>query len=423
MPLLSIYNNLIHGYVGKRQTRFDSHKLSELRALYARLRDKNSEQPLYKIDFSDEVKEFAIKLKEKTMDIAASVKELGADDSTSVFERTSIVSDDPESVAVDVLDGSDITDFDEMHVTVKSLSAPQINEGRYVPETENPLPAGQYTFTANINDNSFAFRFNVSGNDSNYELQRKLSDFINKTNVGLKAKLLYNDEEASSAIYLEALKHKDSYEFNDTKYPDDTDTGIVNFFGLNNVKNNSSVTNVIIDDNIYTLEGREFTDAMGIHLSFKRVTDAPVTIQKVCDDEKVYDKISEFVQNYNNLYNDVKSESAKRTAVKKLMYGLNGFVSKFDNVLKENGIEVSNDGLKVNRDSLRAAVKNGTLKNLFSVDSSFAAGFMDKLTDMTLDPMEYVDKTIIVYPNTKNHMAYNPYITSVYSGMMYNNYC
>ncbi len=423
MPLLSIYNNLIHGYVGKRQTRFDSHKLSELRALYIRLRDKNSEQPLYKIEFSDEIKEFAIKLKEKTMDIAASVKELGANDSTSVFERTSIVSDDPESVSVDVLDGSDITNFDEMKVTVKSLSEPQINEGRFVPETEEALPAGQYTFTANINDNVYSFRFNVSGNDSNYDLQRKLSDFINKTNVGLKANLRYNNEEGSSAIYLEALKHKDSYEFCDTKYPDDTDMGIVDFFGLNNIKNNSSVTNVVIDDNIYTFEERDFTDASGIHLSFKKVTDKPVTIRKVCDDKKVYDKISEFVQNYNNLYNDVKAESVKRNAAKKLMYGLNGFVSKFDNILKENGIEISGDGLKINRDSLCDAVKNGTLKKLFSTDSSFAIGFMDKLTDMTLDPMEYVDKTIIVYPNTKNHMAYNPYITSIYSGMMYNNYC
>ena len=53
---------------------------------------------------------------------------------------------------------------------------------------------------------------------------------------------------------------------------------------------------------------------------------------------------------------------------------------------------------------------------------SFAKALYQKSDQVSLNPMEYVDKTIVAYKNPGKNFA-NPYITSAYSGMMFNSYC
>ena len=46
-----------------------------------------------------------------------------------------------------------------------------------------------------------------------------------------------------------------------------------------------------------------------------------------------------------------------------------------------------------------------------------------KAEEIQLNPMDYVDKKIAVYPNyAKNGQGYC-YITSLYSGLIFNDYC
>ena len=41
--------------------------------------------------------------------------------------------------------------------------------------------------------------------------------------------------------------------------------------------------------------------------------------------------------------------------------------------------------------------------------------------NIAINPMHYVNKTLISYPNPNKTFA-NPYVTSIYSGMMFNGY-
>ena len=107
MPLLSVYNNLIHGYVMSRQTRFDSHKRSELSDIYNKIRKISAEQPLYKIDFDDDVQEYTLSVKEHAMALTAAVKELSSGDAEGAFSRFTMRSDMPGTVGVEVLEGSE----------------------------------------------------------------------------------------------------------------------------------------------------------------------------------------------------------------------------------------------------------------------------------------------------------------------------
>ena len=50
---------------------------------------------------------------------------------------------------------------------------------------------------------------------------------------------------------------------------------------------------------------------------------------------------------------------------------------------------------------------------------SFGNHVLRKLNAISLDPMEYVDRRICAYPNPFTNYI-NPYITSIYTGLLYN---
>ena len=70
-------------------------------------------------------------------------------------------------------------------------------------------------------------------------------------------------------------------------------------------------------------------------------------------------------------------------------------------------------------------------KNALSNDESyskldtikdFASSVLRKANQISLNPMEYVDKTVVSYKNP-GHNFTAPYVSSNYSGMMFNSYC
>ena len=92
--------------------------------------------------------------------------------------------------------------------------------------------------------------------------------------------------------------------------------------------------------------------------------------------------------------------------------------------LAAHGIHMEKDGsLTMDRDTVYTCAKDGSLENFFSKEHSFSSDLLKKLSDISLNPMEYLDKTVVTYPNTAAKKTYNPYVTSIYSGLLFNNYC
>ena len=58
----------------------------------------------------------------------------------------------------------------------------------------------------------------------------------------------------------------------------------------------------------------------------------------------------------------------------------------------------------------------------FTDIQNFAKDLYRKSGQVSLNPMQYVDKTIVAYKNPGKNFA-TPYITSAYSGMLFNSYC
>ena len=68
------------------------------------------------------------------------------------------------------------------------------------------------------------------------------------------------------------------------------------------------------------------------------------------------------------------------------------------------------------------AINDGALKELFSKDSQFVRTMMTKAYEIKINPMEYIDKLMGTYPDFSKPSEGFSYITSLYSGLIFNYY-
>ncbi len=430
MPLLSVYNHLMQGLIMMRPNRFDTHKKSELQNVYRDIMRLTSEQPLYKVTFDESAQEYTLGIKNAALSLSSMVKELNIDDASSVFKNQILVSDRPEAVDVSVLEGSSLPDENlPLSVEVSSLSSPQENHGTYVPSDESSLVSGQYNFTIGIEENVYSFQFNVSNGASNLDLQKKLADFINKTSIGLRTRILQDKETGESRLDLIAITAgssdgEASFRPADVRFPEDASHGIITHFGLDQIGKAPVNTRFSINGAPKEVRGRSYLYNNALTLAFKDTTDSPVFIGKVTNQEPIVEKIRTFVEKYNSIFDFVKTQQPDNHRAKKLLYELGSTMRQFSGQLTGCGLSVSKEGtLSMDEKTMYTAVSNGKLETLFSEDSSFSSALVKKLTDIALNPMEYLNKTVVTYPNITAKKTLNPYVSSIYCGLLYNNYC
>ena len=341
-----------------------------------------------------------------------------------------MVSDHPEDVDVSVLEGSSLPDEKlPILVEVSSLSSPQENHGNFVPANESELVSGQYNFTIGIEENLYSFQFNVTGGSTNLDLQKKLADFINKTSIGLRTRIVQDREAGESRLDLIAITSGSSdgissFRPADVRFPEDAHHGIIAHFGLDKITEAPVNTRFSVNGINKEVRGRSYLYNNALTLSIKNTTKSTVTIGKVTNQEPIIEKLHAFINKYNSVFDFVQTKQPNNHRAKKLLYELGSTVRQFSAELEPCGISVSKDGtLSVNDQKMHTAAGNGSLERLFSDQSSFANTLIKKLSDIALNPMEYLNKTVVTYPNITAKKTLNPYVSSIYCGLLYNNYC
>ena len=430
MPLLSVYNHLMQGLIMMRPSRFDTHKRSELQNVYRDIMRLTSEQPLYKVTFDESAQEYTLGIKNAALSLSSMVKELNTDDGSSVFKNRIVVSSEPEVIDVSLLEGSALSDSElPLCVEVSTLSSPQENHGFFVPSGEAALVSGQYNFTIGIEENVYSFQFNVTKGASNLELQKKLSDFINKTAIGLRTRIVQEPETNESRLDLIAIAAgssdgEASFRPTDVRFPDDASHGIITHFGLDNIAVAPQNTTFTINDISKEVRGRSYLYDNSLTLAIKDLTDYPVFIGKVTNQEPIMDKLRAFVDKYNSIFDFVRTNQPDNHRAKKLLYDLSNTMRRFSLEMNPCGLSVSKDGTLIMEEHIMyTAAGNGSLERLFSDESSFSSALINKLSDISLNPMDYLNKTVVTYPNLAAKKTINPYVSSIYCGLLYNNYC
>ncbi|MCH5272883.1 MAG: flagellar filament capping protein FliD [Lachnospiraceae bacterium] len=427
--MLNVYNYYMQDYVS-RTPYYSAHKRRELRDIYKNIVKLSASEPLYKVELSESKQAHALSIKESALLLKDTAYKL---QDSPLLHTAGLVSDNTDSVSASLLHRMDLSEFEKdasFEVEVSTLAAGQSNIGLLLPSDEPPLPEGSYSFTVSLGHDHYAFHFNVTGEASAFDLQTKLSDFINKTGIGLEAQVSFNRELGLSRMDLSAKRigifGKSSFSLEDTEMPDIAEKGLVEVFGLNQMA--SPATNAHYTVNGVSYESSEntavFSDTM--LLTFRSATKEPVTIRPVADHTSVYEALAEFTNSYNYLVQAGKNAAQENKSSAFLLNGLTHLIASHYSALNSVGIASNEDGyLTLDSEKAKNAALFGDAEVVFRQDASFIKALNARLETIALNPMKYVDKKLVTYPDPTAPIMQktSPYTTSIYSGMLFNNYC
>ena len=102
---------------------------------------------------------------------------------------------------------------------------------------------------------------------------------------------------------------------------------------------------------------------------------------------------------------------------------MSGITPLYKYNLSRIGLIVHKDGsIDVDRSTLSTAIHSGDADDKFQVVKNFTQQIFRKTNQISLNPMRYVDKTVVAYKNP-GHNFPTPYVSSNYIGMLFNYYC
>lgn len=427
--MLNVYNYYMQDYVS-RSPRYSTHKRRELRDIYKNIVKMSASEPLYKIDLSEEKQACALSIKESALSLKDVSHKL---QDTPMLHAAGVYSPSPESVHASLLHRMDLSEFPEntqYDIEVKNLASGQRNLGYLLPSEKAPLPEGSYSFLIGFDLEQYSFRFNVTADSSAFDLQSKLADFIKKTGIGLDAQVAFHKELGISRLELSAkqtgIYGKSSFFIRDTEKPEGVKAGLVETFGLD--QETFPAQNAKYSVNGISYESPENTVSYQdtLLLSLRSVTDAPVSVRPIPDRSAVYDALEEFTINYNRLVQAGKNTLEGNKGSAFLLKGLSHLVASHYSSLSSIGITADEEGyLTLDPEKVEQAAVSGDAEFVLHSDSSFLKALDSRLESVILNPMRFVDKKLVAYPDPRAPISErtSPYTTSIYTGMLFNNYC
>lgn len=427
----SAYQYYLSTYGPSNMSRYDTHKKSQLRAVYDNIVKTNKNSPLYKIKYSGDVGRFAIDIKEKTRSIQNVIASLSDSEGgiESAFSKKIAQSSDENVVSAEYI-GENPNEDDSLsfHVEVKHLATPQINLGAYLNPEKSDFKPGSYSFDLTTNLSSYEFQFSVSGKDTNQDVQEKLIRLINNSNVGLHAELIQNGSKDGAIQIVSTqtgLEENERFLFEILPASDPASLKMMQTLGIDHVKEMASNSSFLVDGTEHSSLSNHFTinNIFSLTLRGTNTSDTVASIGFKTNTDAITDNVESLVNEYNNIillsYNYTDTQQSD-----KLRKDMESAARPYYNELESYGLKLKEDGfLTVDRHLLTDAVTSNDAKECFSILNSFKETLNTKAAEVSINPMNYVDKLLVAYKNPSGRNFTAPYITSVYSGMMLDQYC
>lgn len=423
----NVYNYMTTQTTGRQTNKYDAHKKSELRSIYNSIVKMSKDSPVYIFDHSDEARTYAINIKEEARALRNTLSALDAtQDSGSLLGQRIAVSSNPEQVAVEYMGGYSEPDDMKIELDVQRLAAPQVNTGNALSPNRLKLMPGNYSFDIQTGGLSYNFQFHVSHKDTNQTIQNRLSSLINKSNIGVHAGII-EEEEGNFALQLTSAatgSAQHALRFRVTEDEDSAQSGAVKYLGIDQVT--AAPENALFSINggeLHENEANAFTINRSFAITLHDTTpEEPVIIGFQPDIDTVNDNIHEMTRKYNALIHLSGSYAGEQIRSNLLGRNVSSAAKQHRNSLESIGLQLSENGtLEVDEQLLVQSLTedmDDTVQSILDFKSSLAP----RTNAVMLNPMDYVDRKIVAYPNPGKSFA-NPYITSIYSGMLFNSYC
>ncbi len=419
LNLDNVYNYYnTHLIAPKTNSRFNSHKKNDLKNVYNSMVKQNQHSPLYKFAFPDSTQAFAIGIKEAAMSLESESKSLGSH-SDSVFEEFMAVSGN-ENVLYANLTGEAAEGLpDKLSIRVNSLATGQTNVGTYLPSGEASFSPGEYSFGIAVGRNQYTFNLAVRSGDTNLDIQRNLAAAINNNEIGVHASIRNNRVEGTSALVIQsdALGLEDGedtvFQFDEAYLEND----ITSVLGIDHIEVAPSNAEFYINDTLHTSNSNRISLNHALDIDLLSTSDSEVPVYLVPDEKKITEKLEDFLSSYNQLVDIAKNGDDQRGATR-LLRDIKSITNRHQEALSSAGFTIDENG-HLNRSG---EINSGEVRSLFDDElSSFRKDIKRMTQKMTLNPLDYIDKVVVTYPNTTGTYP-NPYMASKYSGLLFNDY-
>lgn len=432
------YNQLsaMYGISMGTSNKYDLHKKNELRSTCNSIAKSNKESPLYKIKEGDNVRRFAINIKEQAhtiKNVVASLSENG-EGIESAFKKRIATSNDPDVVTAEYIGSNDsvITPQNAgFTLEVQQLATPQINTGHFLRRAGHDFNPGSYSFDLNTGSNAYEFQFNVNDDDTNEEVLNKLRKLINNANIGLQADFLADEAGTSRALQIESRqtghKEDESDLFEIIPHRDKGSQEAMNLLGINVISSPAENSSFLLNGTRHSSYSNTFTvnNMFSVTLNGISQPGQPATIGFKPSSDAVADNIERLVDAYNGMIGTANQYENSQESNDTLLRDVSRIAWRFARDFDGIGLNVEEDSsLSVNRDTLTNAISHGDVTHTFDVLNKFRDALGRKADEASIDPMNYVSKIVVAYkhPYPQKNFA-TPYISSMYSGMMVDRFC
>lgn len=423
----SVYNYLASTQLKRIQNTTTTHKRSELKQIYNAIVKLNQKSPLYLFHPTEENQALAIGLKEASMELSEYIQNLDSSQADSCFHTKKIISAAPQKAFAELLAKDDVPFPDGFSIHIQKLALPQKNVGFEVSAKQISLPAGAYNFSAKIEDDTYSFQFNIQSQSDNETILTKLSDFINQSRIGLHSDLIHNGKDRVQLILTSVVTGSGDaqplFKLKDLSSPEEKN-GIVRYFGLNQIEQNASNALFSIDGEEKESSSNQFIIDKKLKIYLLDTTEDSFTIDYEPDEESILSMLGSFCEKFNKLPKLANQFSSQKAASRKILSNLESIMYSSKNSLEASGILFEEDGsIRLDRSLAEESIKSGEMAFLFSNENGFLPHLKNLASYVTLNPMDYVNKTLVTYPNYGRPTTGYAYISSIYSGMLFNYYC
>ncbi len=427
--LNTVYNNYLSTYTPKSVTRYDTHKKSELRSVYNSIVKLNKESPWYLPTTSKDTQRYAVDIKENARSLHNTLAQLGGLEEDGLFSKKSAYSSDEDIASASFIGtntpGSVTPEFT---LEVRSLASSQENMGLFLNDAKVGLKPDTYSFDVAINDMNYEFQFSIGEGETNRDVQERLVRLINNAAVGIKASLTEADSKTSLRMESEAtgMPFGKSQIFAISDNHTSKAVGAVDYFGLNYTSREASDAHFLINGEERSASSNRFTVGKLFEVELKGVSpeDEPVRIGLKTDIESLTDNITHLIGSYNDFVTAASAYLDSQSKSRQLVHEMQGIVSLYQSPMESMGVQPAEDGtLSIDADMLRrTALQSDNAAETFGYLKDFSRSLLRKSNQISLNPMNYVEKTVVAYKNP-GHNFVSPYATSPYTGMMFNGYC
>lgn len=429
IALSTVYNHYLSTYAPKSTTRYDAHKKSDLRNVYNSIVQLNKESPWYLPTTGKDVQRYAVDLKENARSLHNTIASLGGlDDSELLSKKTAYSTNEDIASASFVGTYTPGMASPSFSLEVQELATAQENMGRFLDKGKIDLPPATYSFDVTINDMNYEFQFSITESETNQAVQERLARLINTSGVGLKAHILETDSRTALVVRSEStgLSEGQKALFSVSDEHTSKAKGAVEYLGLDYISHEASNARFTVNGEARTSTSNQLTIGrmfeVTLHSSSKE--GVPINIGLKNDVDSLTDNVLQLADGYNQFIKATSDYLNTQPRSKNAIKEMNSIASQYSSAFQSMGVSITEDGtIQVDTDTLGKSIANDEdITDTFSTLKDFSNRLIQKSQQISLNPMNYVEKKIVAYKNP-GHTFANPYITSAYSGMMFNSYC